>query len=127
MPRWLEFALAIAVVAVLALSIAQSATRLAERRVQLEERVEALLERDAVTLLDFVELLGDPDELAVVACDGAKCVKAVWNLSYKSVDCWKRLVVVLNEEERRVFYAEWVDLIVIERTEAGAVCREAPR
>jgi len=55
MPRWLEFALVIAIVAVLALSIAQSATRLAEKRVQLQERVEALLERDAVTLLDFVE------------------------------------------------------------------------
>lgn len=127
MPRWLEFALVVAVLAVLALTIAQSTTRIAEERIQLKEQIEALLKRDEVTLVDFVELLGNPDEMEIVTCDGAKCVKAVWDLSYGTVECWKRLVVVLKEETKRVFYSEFIDLIVIERTEEGAICREAPR
>jgi len=43
------------------------------------------------------------------------------------VECWKRLVVILNEEAERVFYSELIDLVVASRSEEGTRCIEAPR
>lgn len=127
MRELLQLVLAVAVVTVLAFLIVQTTTDAVSQRERLIETIEDLLTRESVTLIDFIEALGQPKSLEPVTCDGAKCVKAVWDLSYASVECWKRLVVILNEEAERVFYSELTDLVVVSRSEEGARCIEAPR
>lgn len=127
MQETLQLLLAVAVITILAFLITQSTSDAVQQRIRLEEQIEGLLMRDEVTLTDFIDVLGQPRSLETVTCEGVKCIKAVWDLSYATVECWKRLVVVLNEEKRRVFFSEFIDLVVAERSLEGVRCVEAPR
>ena len=100
-----------------------------QRQAELEQRVRELAGRESVTLTDFIALLGDPDSVSRVSCGGSQCLKAIWDLSFLFVECWKRLIVVLDEEQQRVFLLEYKDLEAMEVVREGeeeVLCVEVP-
>ncbi len=127
MRELLQLVLVAAVIGVFAFLITQTATDAVSQRERLLDTLDDLLTRESVTLVDFIEALGQPKSLETVTCEGVKCIKAVWDLSYATVECWKRLIVILNEEEQSVFYSELIDLVVLRRSEEGTRCVEAPQ
>ncbi len=127
MQETLQLLLVVAVITIIAFLITQSTSDAVEQRFRLEEQIQKLLVRDEVTLTDFIDVMGQPKSIEAVTCEGTKCIKAIWDLSYATVECWKRLVVVLNEEKRQVFFSEFLDLAVAERSIEGVRCVEAPR
>jgi hypothetical protein len=127
MQETLQLLLVVAVITIIAFLITQSTSDAVQQRIRLEEQIQELLVQDEVTLADFIDVLGQPKSIETVTCEGTKCIKAVWDLSYATVECWKRLVVVLNEEKRRVFFSEFIDLVVVQRSLEGVRCVEAPR
>lgn len=120
------FLLALALIISIAVLITRGTAEVIAQREALEAKIDDLLEREQVTLADFIEAFGEPQSLEAVTCQGAKCLKATWDLSYATRDCWKRLSVVINEQQRSVFFAELIDLAVIERKDNQVRCVEAP-
>ena len=127
MRELLAFLLGLALIVSIAFLIVRGTAEVTQQREQLEMKIKDLLERDGVTLAHFIEALGAPKSVNVVTCSGTKCIRATWDLSYATRDCWKRLSVVLNEEQRSVFFAEMTDLMVIERQGRETRCAEAPK
>jgi len=127
MRELLAFLLGLALIVSIAFLIVRGTAEVTQQRQQLETKIADLLERDNVTLAHFIEAFGEPKSVNVVTCGGTKCIRAIWDLSYATLQCWKRLTVVLNEEQRNIFFAELTDLIVIERQGNEARCAEAPR
>ncbi len=72
--------------------------------------IEELVKRDPVALGDFIEKLGEPDIVSNVTCEQSRCIKARWDISTLFTQCWKRLEVILREEEKKLFYYELVPL-----------------
>lgn len=122
----LAFLLGLALIISMAVLITRGTAEVIAQREALEAKIEDLLEREEVTLADFIEALGEPQSLDTVTCQGAKCLKASWDLSYATRDCWKRLSVVINEQQKSIFFAELIDLAVIERKGEEIRCVEAP-
>lgn len=118
--------LGLAIIISIALLLTRGNAEVTAQREQLESKIADLLEREEVTLADFVEAFGEPKSLDVVTCQGEKCLRAIWDLSYSTRVCWKRLSVVLDEQQKGVFFAELKDLIVIERKGEETRCAEAP-
>ncbi len=124
-PVW-EMLLILALIVSIGLLVSRSVTETRAQQDQLEAKIQELLQREEVALADFIEALGEPDGLSVVTCDGTKCVRAFWDLSYAFRECWKRLIVVLHEEKKRVFFAETKELVVIQKTPEETRCAQVP-
>jgi hypothetical protein len=122
----IELLLILALLISIAFLVTRGISEVRAQREELEAKISELLGREEVTLADFIEALGEPRSISVVTCEGTKCIKAAWDLSYATRECWKRLVVILNEEEKRIFYSEMQDLTVISREDGEARCIEAP-
>jgi hypothetical protein len=126
MREMLMLLLTLALAVMIAFLVVRSSTEAAQQRERLETRIKELLQREQVTLADFLEAFGEPRSVTSVACEGTTCLKASWDLSYATRACWKRLIVVLNEQTRKVFFAEQKNLAVIEREGSNVRCVEAP-
>jgi hypothetical protein len=92
--------------------------------------IDSLVKLDHVALSDFIEKLGEPDNVTNVMCEQNRCIKARWDISTVYVRCWKRLQVILNEEQKTLFYSEVIALKEI-KVKDGSVesemCAEAPK
>lgn len=122
----LEFILALSLIVALAFLISKGTMESAVQRQELQEKIESLLGQDEVTLTDLVAELGQPDELTTATCEGAQCLKAIWDLSLPTWACWRRLIVVLNERQRTVFFSEMKEIIPVGDSKDRLRCIEAP-
>lgn len=119
-----EFFVALAVVIGLATAIASSVAPPTTTRSERQARIDELLSRDEVELVDFVAAFGPPQRITEVPCAGASCIRAQWDLSLGSRMCWRRLIVVLNEAERTIFRAQQVPIAPVGNPEEGLRCKE---
>lgn len=94
-----------------------------EQEQQAAEEVMASIDEvvalEELSLSDFIERFGEPENVNNVVCEQARCLKAHWILGTVFTDCWKKLEVILNEEERKLFYYELQDMQEIEVTQDG--------
>lgn len=123
----IEFLVALIVVISLAVLISEGTVETVKQRDELQEKIDELLGREAVTLTDFVDAFGAPDDLTKVTCEGEACLKAIWDLSTATRRCWKRLVVVLSEGKRRIFMAETREIASVGQPPEEVRCVEVPR
>jgi hypothetical protein len=93
---------------------------------KLTDRITSLLQLKRGSIADFVEVLGEPKTVAAITCAGVKCTRAVWDLSLPTRPCWRRVVVVINEEEKTVFMAFMENLIYAGWGAKGVICAAVP-
>lgn len=89
-------------------------------------KVNALAEKQQGTLADYSQILGEPKTLRRVACAGAQCTRAVWDISPRGKPCWKRFIVVLNDQNQQVFMTLTEELRLVEYGLNGPVCVVQP-
>ena len=82
-------------------------------------QIDEVLARDDFTLSDFIVKFGEPTSVNTVSCAEDRCVKAYWDLSTRFVLCWKRLEVVINEDNESLHYYEISDLMEFEAQQNG--------
>ena len=86
---------------------------------EMQLQIDEVLARESFSLSDFVEKFGEPNNVNTVNCAEERCIKARWDLSTRFVLCWKKLEVVLNEDQQSLYYYEVGDLLEVEVQQNG--------
>jgi hypothetical protein len=79
--------------------------------------IDEVLEMDKISLSDFIERFGEPENVNNVTCRESRCLKASWILGTIFTDCWKKLEIILDEEQENLFHKELLDMRELEVTQ----------